>query len=842
MALALYRKYRPATFAEVVGQEHVTGPLMTAVDSGRINHAYLFSGPRGCGKTSSARILARSLNCEQGPTSHPCGACQSCIDLAPDGAGNIDVIEIDAASHGGVDDARELRERAFQLPVQSRYKIYIIDEAHMVSNQGFNALLKVVEEPPESVVFIFATTEPDKVLATIRSRTHHYPFRLVPPAAMRDLLERNCAAEGVQVGAAVLPLVVRAGGGSVRDSQSLLDQLIAGAGPDGITYEEALALLGVTDAALLDDMVEAVGVADGATVFGTVNRLIDAGHDPRRFGADLLDRLRDLILIAAVPDAGEKGLIDAPVDHLERLVDQASRLGLSTLSRLADIVHVGLTEMRGTTAPRLGLELICARMLLPAVGDDAASMTQRIERLERRMEIGGVPTPGSGSAGDSPRGRVRVAASADGLTPRQRAEAELAAGRAPTPQGPEPSSEIPASGHQAPSSAGTPSGAGSEPSDSVSVPPNSASRDETAQPDPSRADAAKRRDPGDTQLDPERSQTAQAEPGNDPGPAPRSGTRRAEQPAERPSSPRQESRPVARDPRGAQPTGGAAPAVSPQPATEPAAGSGWPEVKVPGSGRSQQPVASGDDADSPAEQSDFKATETAAPDSSNSVRDVAEQSREVAVAPSTGGSETAGPAVQSAATDRTEPERPPVPPVVSERTASALAASVPASDTAASAPQTTPPAPASAGSGAFDVAEVRRQWRVVVDVVKRSSRAGAALVEAATPVSVRENTLIITTPPALVRRLSQQHDALKGALHDVLGVTWAIQVTDGAPPQGAGGADAESPDAPPADDEDDYSADPEDESVTDPRAGLDPGQAAVNLLRDELGAEEIVEQ
>ncbi len=389
MGLALYRKYRPATFAEVVGQEHVTEPLMTAVDSGRINHAYLFSGPRGCGKTSSARILARSLNCEQGPTSTPCGLCQSCIDLAPDGSGNIDVIEIDAASHGGVDDARELRERAFQLPVASRYKIYIIDEAHMVSNQGFNALLKVVEEPPDSVVFIFATTEPDKVLPTIRSRTHHYPFRLVPPPAMRTLLEKNCKSEGVTVQNAVIPLVVRAGGGSVRDSQSLLDQLISGAGPDGITYESALALLGVTDAALLDDMIEAIAAVDGATVFGTVNRLVDAGHDPRRFGADLLDRLRDLILMAAVPDAGPKGLIDAPGDQVERMADQADRIGLSTLSRLADIVHVGLTEMRGTTTPRLGLELICARMLLPQASGDGGALVQRVDRLERRMSIGG---------------------------------------------------------------------------------------------------------------------------------------------------------------------------------------------------------------------------------------------------------------------------------------------------------------------------------------------------------------------------------------------------------------------------------------------------------------------
>lgn len=391
MALALYRKYRPATFAQVVGQEHVTTPLMTAVDSGRINHAYLFSGPRGCGKTSSARILARSLNCAQGPTSTPCGECQSCIDLAPDGRGNIDVIEIDAASHGGVDDARDLRERAFQLPVASRYKIYIIDEAHMVSNQGFNALLKIVEEPPESVVFIFATTEPDKVLPTIRSRTHHYPFRLVPPPAMRALLESNCKAEGITTEQSVIPLVVRAGGGSVRDSQSLLDQLISGARPEGVTYAAALGLLGVTDMALLDDMVDAIAAVDGATVFGTVHRMVDAGHDPRRFAADLLDRLRDLILLCAVPDAVSKGVIDAPTDHAGMLVEQAERLGLATLSRLADIVHVGLTEMRGTTTPRLGLELICARMLLPQASGDGGALTQRVDRLERRLNIGGEP-------------------------------------------------------------------------------------------------------------------------------------------------------------------------------------------------------------------------------------------------------------------------------------------------------------------------------------------------------------------------------------------------------------------------------------------------------------------
>lgn len=389
MALALYRKYRPATFAEVVGQEHVTAPLVNAVDGGRINHAYLFSGPRGCGKTSSARILARSLNCEQGPTSTPCGVCGSCVALAPDGPGSLDVIEIDAASHGGVDDARDLRERAFFAPVNSRYKVYIVDEAHMVSSQGFNALLKVVEEPPEFLVFVFATTEPDKVLPTIRSRTHHYPFRLVPPTTLRGLLEKTCAAEGVTVESTVFPLVVRAGGGSVRDSLSILDQLLAGAGPEGVTYRSAVGLLGVTDDALLDETIDALAAHDAAGVFRAVDRVVEAGHDPRRFATDLLDRLRDLIVLDAVPDAGGNGLLDSPTDRLDLMSQQAQALGSATLSRMADTVHEGLTEMRGTTAPRLLLELVCARMMLPGTDDSAVATLQRLERLERRMSIAG---------------------------------------------------------------------------------------------------------------------------------------------------------------------------------------------------------------------------------------------------------------------------------------------------------------------------------------------------------------------------------------------------------------------------------------------------------------------
>ncbi|MEO8888093.1 MAG: DNA polymerase III subunit gamma and tau [Jatrophihabitantaceae bacterium] len=385
--LALYRKYRSATFAEVIGQEHVTGPLCAAITAGRINHAYLFSGPRGCGKTSSARILARSLNCAQGPTADPCGVCDSCRELAPNGSGSIDVIEIDAASHGGVDDARDLRDRAFFAPVRDRYKVYIIDEAHMVTTQGFNALLKLVEEPPDFLVFVFATTEPDKVLTTIRSRTHHYPFRLIPPAAMRAHLETICGAESIPVEPSVLPLVVRAGGGSARDSLSILDQLLAGAGPDGVTYARAVALLGVTDGALLDDMVDALAAGDAAAVYGTVDRIVEAGHDPRRFAFDLLDRFRDLIVLDAVPDAAARGLIDAPQDQLTHMSDQAMRLGGAALTRHAEIVHTALLEMRGTTSPRLVLELLCARMQLPDAAVDSAALLQRLERLERRNSL-----------------------------------------------------------------------------------------------------------------------------------------------------------------------------------------------------------------------------------------------------------------------------------------------------------------------------------------------------------------------------------------------------------------------------------------------------------------------
>ena len=445
MTTALYRRYRPETFRDVIGQEHVTEPLMQALRTGRVGHAYLFSGPRGCGKTTSARILARCLNCAQGPTPDPCGVCESCVALSRGGSGTVDVIEIDAASHGGVDDARDLRERASYGPAQSRYKVYIIDEAHMVTPQGFNALLKIVEEPPEHVKFVFATTEPDKVIGTIRSRTHHYPFRLLPPARLTAYMEDLCRQEGVTVAPGVLGFVTRAGGGSVRDSLSVLDQLIAGSGDEGLTYEGAAALLGFTDGELLDATIDALAAGDGAAVFTQIDRVIESGHDPRRFVEDLLERLRDLIIVAAVPEGAASVLRGVPEDQLERMRGQQARFGPGALSRAADIVNAGLTEMTGATAPRMQLELICARILLPAASGPSG-YAARLDRLERRLDLGGTPSAAQGG----------VAAGRAPGTPAQQKSTSPQSGRHGGQRSEEPAREEPKSGSVGPTSAGGP--------------------------------------------------------------------------------------------------------------------------------------------------------------------------------------------------------------------------------------------------------------------------------------------------------------------------------------------------------------------------------------------------
>ena len=451
MSQALYRRYRPETFADVIGQQHVTEPLQQALSHDRTNHAYLFSGPRGCGKTTSARILARCLNCVQGPTATPCGVCQSCQDLATGGPGSLDVIEIDAASHGGVDDARDLRERAFYSPASSKYKVYIIDEAHMVSKEGFNALLKLVEEPPPHVKFIFATTEPEKVIATIRSRTHHYPFRLVPPGELQAYLATICEREQVQAQPGVLQLVVRAGRGSVRDSLSVLDQLIAGAGDAEVSYSLAISLLGYTDASLLDDTVEAFAAGDAAAVFHIVEQVVEAGHDPRRFAEDLLERLRDLIIIVAIPDAAASILGEHPADELERMRQQAAHFGAAELSRAADLINAGLIEMRGATAPRLQLELMCARVLLPGADDDERGLVARLDRLERRLDISRTPTPAQPSAAAAPARSTNA-----GATP-----------PVPRPAGPTPATPVDRPAVAAPVPAASPETARGKPVDAT---------------------------------------------------------------------------------------------------------------------------------------------------------------------------------------------------------------------------------------------------------------------------------------------------------------------------------------------------------------------------------------
>lgn len=470
--MALYRTYRPASLDEVVGQDHVTGPLRRALENDRVHHAYLFSGPRGCGKTSTARILARSLNCVEGPTPTPCGVCQSCIDLSPSGSGSIDVIELDAASHGGVDDTRDLRERAMFAPAASRYKIYIIDEAHMVTPAGFNALLKLVEEPPEHVRFIFATTEVDKVLPTIRSRTHNYTFRLISTRTLVDHLASVCDREGVAYEPAGLALVARAGAGSARDSLSVLSQVISGSGPDGVTYAAAVAQLGMTDAALLDETVDAMAAHDGAALFTVIDKVMEAGHEPRRFATDLLERLRDLIVLQNVPRAAELGLIDAPEDQVAIEQAQAEAFGPAELARAADVVSSALSELRGATAPRLHLELMVARLLLPAADGDEQGTRARLDQLERRMSTASfegaththaaaaqtaavADTPAPRAAAPAPESKASAGPAtptpAAARTPKAPRKLSEVAGRsgAPPAAAPAPAVEVPASDPQA---------------------------------------------------------------------------------------------------------------------------------------------------------------------------------------------------------------------------------------------------------------------------------------------------------------------------------------------------------------------------------------------------------
>ena len=449
MALALYRKYRPGRFDDVIGQEHVTEPLKRAIDSDRVHHAYLFSGPRGCGKTSSARILARSLNCEKGPTSQPCEECESCIALAPMGPGSLDVIEMDAATHGLVDDARELRERAMFVPAQSRYKIYIIDEAHQLGPGAANALLKLIEEPPEHVRFVFATTEPDKIIGTIRSRTHHYAFRLVPTRTLANHLAAVCESEGVPAEPAALALVARAGEGSVRDAMSILGQLVSGTGPDGLTYATAVQQLGVTDASLLDDVTAAIAAGDVARLFVRIGDVVDSGHDPRRFVTDLLERFRDLLVLHVLGVDKASQLVDLPDDRLPELAEMAQGFGRAELNRVADALSDALSELRGATAPRLHLELLMSEVCLPVGATDSLDMLARLDRLERRMETV------AGRAAASP---VETPA------PSPRPEPQAPSTPPPPPVAKPPSKPAPAGGRRPP---------GPPPSPSLNAPPPS---------------------------------------------------------------------------------------------------------------------------------------------------------------------------------------------------------------------------------------------------------------------------------------------------------------------------------------------------------------------------------
>ncbi|WP_233608234.1 DNA polymerase III subunit gamma and tau [Nocardia stercoris] len=773
--MALYRKYRPATFAEVVGQEHVTDPLSTALDTGRISHAYLFSGPRGCGKTSSARILARSLNCVEGPTSRPCGVCPSCIALAPGGPGNLDVIELDAASHGGVDDTRELRDRAFYAPAESRYRVFIVDEAHMVTTAGFNALLKIVEEPPAHLIFIFATTEPDKVLATIRSRTHHYPFRLLPPATMRGLLGRICDQEGVRVEEAVYPLVIRAGGGSPRDSLSVLDQLLAGAGADGVTYSRAVTLLGVTDIALIDEAVEALAAADGAALFGAIDRVVEAGHDPRRFATDLLERLRDLILLRAVPDAAERNLVTGPGDVLDRMRDQATRIGPATLTRCAELLHEGLGEMRGATAPRLLLEVICARMLLPSASDAEAATLQRLERLEQGLASGVAPAPPS-----RPQPRSEAPSSAApapaGGEPRHRGAEALAALREQRSGGAAAAQQpAPAAGHTAArSDASAPA-----PAANAEVPQAGPDADAT-QADVSGAAGASSVQSGSANTVAPQVAASAGAPQDRPA-----STDAARDGVASSGAPQSAGESTAREPQPSTPASNVGAPVSPSTAPGPwergtargdAAGpdnvtAGSPAGGAAGAAASG-PVGAVPQSDSSPTAAPAAASRSAGPEVSGAVDDSAVSSERAAVAESEA-AETGRP---PAGTDPS-PGNPP-------DAGSGAAAEVPSEAAASGA------GGAAAGVGAADV---EARWADIRAEVRKYGAAVQALLSGAAVLRVDSGTVVFAHPhAALAQRLStpQYVEALRSAIRDVLGAELEVrwEVGTGNPPGGAGGA------------------------------------------------------
>ncbi|UVI37005.1 DNA polymerase III subunit gamma and tau [Brevibacterium spongiae] len=751
MSTALYRRYRPETFDEVIGQEHVTDPLKAAIERGRINHAYLFSGPRGCGKTTSARILARCLNCEQGPTPVPCGECPSCRDLANGGPGSLDVVEIDAASHNGVDDARDLRERAIYAPARDRYKVFILDEAHMVTSQGFNALLKIVEEPPPHIKFIFATTEPEKVIGTIRSRTHHYPFRLVPPEALGNYLEDLCNREGVNVAKGVLPLVVRAGGGSVRDTLSVLDQLIAGSGPDGVDYGRAIALLGYTPDSLLSDIVDAFSAGDGAGVYRAVERVIESGQDPRRFVEDLLERFRDLIVINAAPEAAHAFLPEVPPDRLERLTLQAAGFGQGELSRAADLLNVGLTEMSGATSPRLQLELMCARILLPGSGRSRDAVLSRVERMERRIGMSA-----TGVAANVPPAQAPEQGQAPG---QGQGSGQAQAGQGQAGQGQAPDHGKVADSRQAPDPAagGAPTGR-SGGAAAANAPAGSAQSGDHDDLDDIAAMAVAAESmlnaPAEQPQTGEPPQPAEPSPANAAEPSPRMPDPASEQTPAPESAPTSEREPI----RGPEPT----------PAQEPA---------------SQQPGPN----TQPAE-SDAQPTEVgqAGPRDQNAAAPTTPQRNDAPRAERSSMHEQSTSAPQAPETRR-------------EQSGSEPARQQPASEPARE--QSPPEAASVAGPGDIggEIEAIRRAWPSILAAVEKRSRLTRAIIAAnAIPQSFSEGTVYLGfNNPGSVQGFQQRDHAAKlaAAINDVLGIQARIDIGDvgriggnaaGGNPQGKG--------------------------------------------------------